>query len=189
MNLTMKLCCCLAILYIFIDSTVQILQNSTGFSFGLPPLLCHFTYFWSTLIDALPLLSPIRWPVSTLNPNTSPNRRLPRINSTRQPFFDSCHPFRNFPLAHKPATVQNSFSSATVTSFHTPHHKSWIAYHLLIFGTFDQWNSHVDHDIGSHYTYSNKNQQCLTRKWIFVGLIASTQHEACSVVPANTRHF
>jgi hypothetical protein len=70
----------------------------TGFSFGLPPLLCHFTYFWSTLIDALPLLSRIRWSIFTLNLNRSYNRRLPRINSTRQPFFDSCHPFINQPL-------------------------------------------------------------------------------------------
>ena len=139
-------------------------KTGTRFACGRPLFLCHVTYFLSTLIDALPLLTRIRWSIFTLNPKTSYNRCLPRISSTRQPFFDSCHPFINFPLAHKPATVQNSFSSATATSFHTPHHKSWIAYNLLIFGTFDQWNSHVDHDIGSHYIYSNKNQTCLTRK-------------------------
>jgi hypothetical protein len=133
-----------------LDSTVRI-KRGTGFCFGLPPVLRHFTYLWSTLIDALPLLSRIRWSIFTLNLNTSYNRCLSQINSTHQPFFDSCHSLINFPLAHKTATVQNSFSSATMTSFNTPHHKSWISYHLRIFGTFDQWNSHVDHDIGSHY--------------------------------------
>ena len=67
-------------------------KTDTGISFGLPPLLRHFTYFWSTLIGVFPLLSRTRWSVFAPNLNTSYNRRLPRINNTRQPFFDSCHP-------------------------------------------------------------------------------------------------
>ena len=75
---------------------------------------------------------------------------------------------------HTSTAVQNPYSSPNFTNFHTPNHKTLTLYRSKIFDAFDQWRSHVDHDIHSHYTYGNKNQQCITRKLIFVSFFPST---------------